>query len=126
MHIREALRELWRSGAGKAGFGLLLLLLAGTVYVLTTYPLDYGERLWSNPTVWADNPKAVPPVWFNRLRGQAGVEQRIFEAREPTEIITAGPARRKSFASRSTTCIRRRPPFWRSRWRMSPLPSDHH
>lgn len=98
MHLREAFYELWRSGAGKTGVALLTLLIIGAIYVLTTYPLDYGERQWSNPTVWADNPKAVPPAWLNRLRGgQSGVEHRTFEASEPTEIITARAGQAQEF-----------------------------
>jgi peptide/nickel transport system permease protein len=85
MQLREALRELWRSGAGKGGVALLLLLCAGALYALITFPLDYGNRQWSNPTVWADNPKAVPPVWINRLRGEPLPEQQSFTATQPIE-----------------------------------------
>ncbi|MDH7485360.1 MAG: ABC transporter permease [Anaerolineae bacterium] len=86
------LRELWRSNAGKAGIILLALLLIGSVYVLLTYPLDFGTRLWSNPAAWADNPKAAPPAWTNLFRQEPRVEHRVFQAREPEVIETAaGP-----------------------------------
>jgi peptide/nickel transport system permease protein len=89
MRLREALRELWRSGAGKLGILLLLLLVAGAIYSLNRFPLDYGARQWSNPTVWADNPKAAPPAWTSRISGEPAFEHQIFEAREPSEVITA-------------------------------------
>jgi peptide/nickel transport system permease protein len=81
MQMREALAELWRSGAGKAGILLLVLLLIVAVYVLAAYPLDFGTRQWRNPAVWADNPKAAPPVWTNLFRRRPAVEHRVFEAR---------------------------------------------
>jgi peptide/nickel transport system permease protein len=62
---------------------------AGAIYVLAFYPLDYGERLWSNPTVWVDNPKAAPPVWIQQLGAANTVEHRTFAAQEPSEVITA-------------------------------------
>ena len=55
MRTAEALRELLRSGAGQGGIALLVLLVAASIYVLTTYPLDFGTRQWSNPAAWADN-----------------------------------------------------------------------
>ena len=86
MRLREAFRELLRSGAGIGGILLLLLLVIGSLYVLTTYPLDYGNRQWSNPTVWADNPKAVPPVWTNLWQKEPKVEHQIFAAATPDEV----------------------------------------
>jgi peptide/nickel transport system permease protein len=100
MKLNEALGELWRSGAGKGGVFLLLLLIVGALYVLAAYPLDYGERLWSNPTIWVDNPKAAPPVWVQQLGVADTVEHRTFAAQEPSEVITtkAGQAQLFRFA----------------------------
>ena len=86
MRLGEAFRELLRSGAGKGGVFLLALLLVGALYVLTTYPLDYGSRLWSNPAVWADNPKAAPPVWVNLWQNEPKVEHQVFTARQPDAV----------------------------------------
>jgi peptide/nickel transport system permease protein len=85
MRLREALKELWRSGAGKAGVALLVLLCVGALYAVSTFPADYGESRWSNPTVWVDNPKAVPPTWLNRLRREPLPEHLVLEATAPTE-----------------------------------------
>ncbi len=85
MRLSEALRGLARSGSGRAGIALLLLLTAASLYVLLTYPLDYGLRKWSNPAVWADNPKAVPPSWTNLLTGQKQAVHSVLETTARTE-----------------------------------------
>jgi peptide/nickel transport system permease protein len=85
MRLREAFNELWRSGAGKGGLALLVLLIAGAIYAGGAFPPDYGERLWSNPRVWVDNPKAVAPVWTNRFRQQPLPAHQILEATTPSE-----------------------------------------
>lgn len=87
MRLAEALRELLRSGAGRGGIALLVFLLVTSAYVLTAFPLDFGTRQWSNPAVWADNPKAVPPAWTNLLHRTPRVEHRVFEAHEPDQLV---------------------------------------
>lgn len=86
MRLVDVLREIWRSGAGKGGLALLVLLLAGSIYALSTFSWDYGERTWSNPTNWVDNPKAAPPTWINQLRREPLPAHRVLEASEPTEV----------------------------------------
>lgn len=93
MGLSETLRELWRSHAGRGGIILLALLLAGSVYVLLTYPLDFGTRLWSNPAAWADNPKAAPPAWTNLFRQEPRVEHRALEAQTPYEMVQSASGR---------------------------------
>lgn len=87
----DILRQVLASGAGKVGVTLLvgLSLLAG--WVLLTYPLDFGPRRWSDPSAWADLPKAVPPAWSAALGGTAVAEHRILEAREPSAEQARGP-----------------------------------
>lgn len=97
MRLGEALRELWRSGAGKGGVLLLILLFVGAFYVLTTYPLDYGKRTWSNPTVWVDNPKAAAPVWLNALRTTPLPAHQRFAIGEPEEVREARAGRIETY-----------------------------
>ena len=59
----DVVKVVLSSGVGRAGLALLALLVGISVYVLTSYPLDYGLRVWYNPAVWADHPPVKPPVW---------------------------------------------------------------
>jgi peptide/nickel transport system permease protein len=81
--LRTVLRELWATGAGRAGLLLFGLLVLAALYVTLTYPRDFGPRRWSNPAIWGDYPKAAPPAWINLL-GPKRPEHRILEARSPT------------------------------------------
>ena len=61
------LRELWKSGPGKAGLILLGLLLSVSLIVVISYPADFGSAYWASPGYWADNPKSSPPAWSDLL-----------------------------------------------------------
>ena len=97
MRLRDAVRELWRSGAGKGGLLFLVLLLVGAGYVLATYPLDYGKRAWSNPMAWVDNPKAAAPSWINRFRSSPLPEHQRFTLGEPTATKAARAGRIETY-----------------------------
>ena len=86
MSLRTAIGVLLRSGSGRVGVALLLLLVGASFYVLATYPLDYGSQKWNNPVVWADNPKAVPPAWTKLFTGRRRVTHTVLEAGAPTEV----------------------------------------
>ncbi|MEM4494888.1 MAG: hypothetical protein QXE96_03715 [Candidatus Caldarchaeum sp.] len=47
----------------KVGVALLIVYFFLSIYVLVSYPLDFGTRFWNNPAYWADNPKEAPPEW---------------------------------------------------------------
>ena len=85
-----AVRVLVGSSIGKAGLVLLGFLVAVSVWVLATYPLDFGTREWSNPAVWADNPKAVPPTWLNFFPGSDHVAHATLVTAAPDEVRVAG------------------------------------
>jgi peptide/nickel transport system permease protein len=53
-------KDLLRSPAGLAGAVILVLFSLISLYVLVTFPLDYGTRYWSNPKYWEDYPKLAP------------------------------------------------------------------
>ena len=92
MRRRSLLRQVLDSTAGKIGVALALLLGVSSLLVLLTMPLDFGPTRWSNPAVWADYPKAVPPAWTAAISGDA-VEHRIIESDTPTEVTERGEAR---------------------------------
>ncbi len=92
MRRRSLLRQVLDSTAGKIGVALALLLGLSSLFVLATFPLDFGPTRWSNPAVWADHPKAVPPAWTATLSGDA-VEHTILESGQATETTERGDAR---------------------------------
>ncbi len=89
----DALRVLASSATGKAGIALLLALAAISAYVLVAYPLDFGTQRWSNPAVWADNPKAVPPAWVDLFTTRSRAATSTLIATSPTDVVQAGTAR---------------------------------
>lgn len=97
MKLSDALGELFHSGTGKLGLFLLVVLAATALYVVATFPAQFGEQLWSNPSLWSDNPKAVPPVWINRFTADKRPEQMIFEATTPQDVLVAKAGKKETF-----------------------------
>ena len=97
MRPQEVLRVLLSSGSGRMGVVLLAVLVTTSLYVLTTFPFDFGSRLWNNPAVWADNPPSVPPAWLNLIPGVDRTTHRVFEAREPSERTVSPGAVRQTY-----------------------------
>lgn len=93
MRRRSLLREVLASGAGKIGLAMALTLGVVALIVVATFPLDFGPARWSNPAVWADYPKAVPPAWTAALTSSAPAQHRILEASEPSGSTERGDAR---------------------------------
>jgi peptide/nickel transport system permease protein len=84
--LRTTLRELLTSLTGKVGVAFFLVMLGVSAYALIANPLDFGTKLWNNPSVWADNPKNVPPVWTGLFSSVRRVDHTVLEASEPTEV----------------------------------------
>lgn len=63
--IKEMIRTVLQSWLGRIGVALLGLSFIGSVFVLVTYPSDFGSQRWNNPVYWADHPDAVPPEWWS-------------------------------------------------------------
>jgi peptide/nickel transport system permease protein len=83
------------SGSGRAGLALFALMLLVSLWVLLTYPLNFGSALWSNPAYWANNPRHAPPIWSSVWSGQAAVPQMVVNIEQPAETrtIPAGEVR---------------------------------
>ncbi len=97
MRRRSLLREVLASGAGKVGLAMALVLGLVALLVVVTFPLDFGPARWSNPAVWADYPKAVPPAWTAALTTDPPAQHRILEATEPSQTTARGDARVDSY-----------------------------
>jgi peptide/nickel transport system permease protein len=91
----NALRLFLTSPSGRAGLVLFALMLLVSLWVLATYPLDFGSARWSNPAYWANNPRNAPPAWSARLSGQAASPQMTIELAHPVQTtdIPAGEVR---------------------------------
>lgn len=83
---RNAIRELLSSGSGKAGVLLLLIQVIIALYVVATFPSDFGLRVWNSPAAWADYPKAVPPAWTN-VFDHRKVDHIMLEGTKPNMIL---------------------------------------
>ena len=92
MERRSILRELLATGPGKAGVGLFALLVVVSLYVVATYPLDYGSSRWSNPARWADNPKSSPPGWADVFTSTRSAPHVVLESDAPDQTLTADGA----------------------------------
>ena len=80
-------KDLLKSHAGLAGAVILVLFSLIALYVVVTFPLDYGTRYWSNPKYWEDYPKLVPPVWFNYFVPYKLPQRYINDMVSPTEEV---------------------------------------
>ncbi|MEM4576341.1 MAG: ABC transporter permease [Candidatus Nezhaarchaeales archaeon] len=76
-YLRENLSEFWASKTSKIGLAFLLVLVLISMYVVLTFPLDYGTRYWNNPKYWVDNPKVAMPEWINFFTGNKFLEHKI-------------------------------------------------
>ena len=89
--IRGAWRILIGSWSGRVGLLMFAVMIGISVYVITTYPRDFGSSLWSSPKEWANNPKTVPPKWTALWDDHAVVNQAA-TLTEPSGSIERGPA----------------------------------
>ncbi len=111
MRVSSIVRELWRSGPGKAGMILLVLQILVSIYVIVTYPLDYGTSEWGNPSLWADNPRSAPPVWTNLFNGGKYPRHFSVTLEQPDEIADRGRAYEHVFETEYELDARTAPSF---------------
>jgi peptide/nickel transport system permease protein len=89
----QILKELLSSWVGRVGAAFLALMLLVSVFVVFTYPMDFGKSVWNNPVYWADYPQSAPPAWTNAFSGDSKVEHTIFIAEKPNDVIVSGAER---------------------------------
>lgn len=96
LSLRNSLGVLLSSGSGRAGVVMMIGMLLISIYVLATYPRDFGRVRWSSPVVWSDNPKTVPPSW-TAVFSDSAIPHRVFNLTEPTAVEERGPAEIRSY-----------------------------
>ena len=84
---RENLQVFFSSGSGKMGSVLLIIFILISVFVVFTYPLDFGTTVWSNPVYWSDYPKSAPPTWTN-IFGDDNVDHQIIDFTTPVDTVS--------------------------------------
>ena len=89
MKLQSFFKDLWSNTPGKIGLVLFTVLALVSLYVVISYPRNFGLDLWSNPSVWADNPKSVPPAWTNVFTRNKRSRHRVIELTEPTETSSS-------------------------------------
>ncbi|MCO5220229.1 MAG: ABC transporter permease [Thermomicrobiales bacterium] len=89
--LRGAWRVLISSWSGRVGLLMFAIMIGISIYVLTTYPSDFGSQLWSSPKDWADNPKTAAPKW-TALWDENAVETQTGTLHEPATTGERGPA----------------------------------
>ena len=82
MGKRSVLRQLFDSAPGRLGLSLLVGLTLTSLYVVFTYPLDFGPSRWSNPAVWSDNPSAAP------LGGRTGFHANLDQCTKSQKLVS--------------------------------------
>lgn len=64
------LRSLRRYPSLLAGVLIIFAFVVTSIYAVTAIPYSEAIRLWrGGPGVWDENPKTVPPVWFDFFTG---------------------------------------------------------
>ncbi|MGD9711427.1 MAG: ABC transporter permease [Thermomicrobiales bacterium] len=92
---------LLSSWSGKVGVGMFIALIAVSVFVVVTYPRNFGTDRWSSPLVWADNPKTAAPSW-TRLWNDSAIEHQVFLQSEATATEERGSAEVRSYEATIT------------------------
>lgn len=98
MDLKALFRELLKSGPGKVGLALLVAMALASLYVVVTYPPNYGTARWGNPSLWADNPKSAPPVWTGWFQAVTPARHHILAATGPAERESTARAHIATFA----------------------------
>ncbi len=83
------MHELLSSSSGRVGVAFFLFLVLISAYVVAAYPLDFGFRIWNNPPLWTDYPKAAPPAWITVFAGPGRVKHMILESAAPARVYGA-------------------------------------
>lgn len=92
--IRKTLRDISQYPSAVFGLVIVLLLFMVAIYAVITIPYSEAIRLWrGGEAVWYQNPKNVPPAWFNLFSAKKLPESFAVKAGEDeefTKVVTPG------------------------------------
>jgi peptide/nickel transport system permease protein len=83
---QKAWSVFWSSNTSRVGVILLAIQVLLSLYVLFSYPLDFGTRYWNNPAYWADNPREAPPAWTNLFTSRPAPTHTVVAVERPGEL----------------------------------------
>lgn len=73
--LKRSLSEIRRYPSAVAGLSVVIALILISIYVVITIPYNEAIRLWrGGEDVWYQNPKYVPPAWYNLFTSRKLVE----------------------------------------------------
>ncbi len=104
--IKKAFRDLGQYPSAIFGLIIVILLFSIAAYALIRIPYSEAVRLWrGGEAVWYQNPKNVPPAWFNLFTARKLPESFSIKSGEGdfTKTVTPG--------EQGTTAIDFRYPF---------------
>ncbi|MEN2974167.1 MAG: ABC transporter permease [Candidatus Caldarchaeales archaeon] len=90
---KEIVKNLWRSWSTRTGIIFLAILISISIFVVILYPLDFGVKIWSNPSYWADNPKLAPPSWTALFSKERTPPHMVIKLDQPTRVDRGFEAR---------------------------------
>lgn len=69
--LKRTLAELRKYPSAILGLAMITILITVAIYAVATIPYSEAIRLWrGGETVWGENPRTVPPAWYNRFRSE--------------------------------------------------------
>jgi peptide/nickel transport system permease protein len=64
--FKRSFREVMRYPSAVAGMIMIAILIAISIYTMIAIPYNTAIKLWrGGEEIWYQNPKTVPPSWFN-------------------------------------------------------------
>lgn len=91
--IKRTFRDISQYPSAVFGLIIVALLFILAIYALVTIPYSEAIRLWrGGETVWYQNPKNVPPAWFNLFTQKKLAESFAVQGGEDefTKTVTPG------------------------------------
>ena len=87
MPRKEFFEKFFASWSTRIGTVLLAILIILSIIIVFAYPTDFGTRIWSNPSYWADNPRLAPPTWSSLFTGAKIPAHTVIKLDQPTNVL---------------------------------------
>lgn len=86
---KTRLEELATYKSALLGIGILMLLIAISIYTVVTIPYEEATKLWrAGEGIWLDNPRNAGPSWLNYFSSKKLPETTILDTQEGGAGVT--------------------------------------